>query len=114
MAKEKVKMVKGVPYEIVGDTVVLHKPDGDVTLPLELGKSAYSVAFLHLNKKEGGRVRTSNGTHSVGNFAFTVADEVLTVTRKSDDSVVASITMTEAQAKYPRTAAINLLLTTLE
>lgn len=112
MAKEKkLPSVKGVPYEIVGETVVVHKEDGDVALPLVLGKSAYSIVFSFLNKK-GERKRNTNGSHKLGNFGYAVEGNELTITRK-DGSVLAKAELKDGE-RYPRTVAVNLILSTLE
>lgn len=105
------KKVKGIAYEVVGTNVVLHKPEGDMVLPLQLGQSAYSVAYLALIAK--GTKRNSDGTHKLGNFSYTLDDKnLLTVTRK-DGSVLGTKVLTETDTKYPRIAATNLILTTL-
>ncbi|MCK5347026.1 MAG: hypothetical protein KAR20_26635, partial [Candidatus Heimdallarchaeota archaeon] len=114
------KMIKGIPYDVEEGQVVLHKEDGDVTLPLEWGKNAYSICHAYLNRKGSGR-RGGNGIHVIGNFTYVVALEgegedavsVMTVTRK-DESVLGTLTLTEAQAKYPRNAAIKFVMGTIE
>lgn len=106
----EVKLCKGVAYELVGDQVVIHKPDGDVKLPLELGRSAYSVVFQHLNRKTGkARVK---GVNRVGNFFYAVEGSTLTVSREGGEVVVTK-ELSESEVKYPRNAAINALLETL-
>ena len=119
MAKEVVlKKVKGVPYEIVGEEVVLHKPEGDVALPLVLGQSAYSVAFGYLTRKGPGQ-REKSGSHVVGNFMWSLGEAgedekvELTITRK-DGSILTSTMLTSTQARYPRTQALSLIAGTLE
>jgi hypothetical protein len=113
MSKE-MRKIKDVPYEIKGDKVVLHLATGPVELPLELGKSAYSVAWSFLNRKEGARSRGVNGTHALGNFTYSVNEEekTLTVTRKSGEVVVTK--GTDQELKYPRTFAIKVILGFLE
>jgi len=107
----EVKLCKGVSYELVKDKVVIHQPEGDVTLPLELGRSAYSVVFQHLNRKTGkSRVK---GVNRVGNFFYAVEGSVMTISREGGE-VVATRELTEAETKYPRNAAINSLLETLK
>lgn len=113
MAEKKQRMIKGIPYEIEDDHVVLHEESGDVKLPLELGKSAYSVCYAHLNRKTG-RKRGGNGVHTLGNFTYTVDEEgvLLTITRKNGETIEHE--MTEKEAKYPRTCATKVILNTLE
>ncbi len=107
----EMKMCKGVPYELVGDKVVIHGAEGDVTLPLEIGRSAYSVVFQHLKSKTG-RTRVK-GVNRLGNFTYNVDGNIMTVSRE-DGSAVGTKELTEPEMKYPRNAAINILLTTLK
>ncbi len=106
-----VKFCKGVAYELVGDKVIIHGAEGDVTLPLELGKSAYAVVFQHLKSKTG-RTRVK-GANRVGNFTYKIEGNVMSVLRE-DQSVVVSREISEQEQKYPRNAAINMLLATLK
>ena len=112
---ESMRKVKGVPYEIIGEAVHIYEEGKDVvTLPLVLGKSVYSVVFSHLNAKGTGRGRRADGVKTLGNFRFTVEDDVLTVSRK-DGSVLATKELIEdSEVRYPRTQAINLIINTLE
>lgn len=120
MAEKKQRLIKGIPYEIVEDKVVLHIPDQEpVELPLELGKSAYSVAYGYLNRKTGSR-RGSNGIKTVGNFTYQMSEveegseelPVMTITRKNGETIEHQ--MTAQECKYPRTCAIKVILGAIE
>lgn len=112
---EDMRKVKGVPYEIVGETVIVYEEDKEpVTLPLVLGKSVYSVVFSHLNAKGTGRGRRGDGVKALGNFTFTVVEDTLTVFRNNGDILVSKELVTDSEIRYPRTVAINLILSTLE
>ena len=72
------KKIKGIPYEIVGDVAIAY-PEGkdSVTVPLEMGKSAYSALTSALFSKGG--TRAKGGAKSIGNFEWNVEDNILTV-----------------------------------
>jgi len=111
----QVRMVKDIPYDVKEGKVILHKPEGNVELPLEWGQNAYSVVYAYLNRKGTGRERGSNGTHMVGNFSYTVDESgVMTVNRKNGEVLGTPFTLTEAQLKYPRNAAITFILENIE
>ena len=112
---EDMRKVKGTPYEIVGENVIVYEAEKEpVTLPLVLGKSVYSVVFSHLNAKGTGRGRRSDGIKTIGNFTYTVVDDLLTVNHK-DGSVLGTKELVEdTEIRYPRTQAINLIVNTLE
>lgn len=121
MAKEKkaLKMVKGVPYEVQGDVVLVHKPEGIVTLPLVLGQSAYAVVFSHLHNKGTGARKTSDGKKVVGNFNYSLSEPnekgsvSATIVRK-DGSVLTTIELNEKQAVYPRNHVLIAIANVLE
>jgi len=115
MAKNETRVVKGIPYEVVEGAVILHKPEGDVKLPLEWGQNAYAVAYGHLTRKGGSKGRKSDGTYSVGNFTYKVDEDtkLMTVSRKNGETI-GSLTLTDSQLKYHRNAAIKVILEGVE
>jgi len=114
MSETKQKSIKGIAYDVEEGKVILHKPEGDVELPLAWGQNAYSIVYSYLNKK-GTAVRSTNGVHQVGNFSYTIDEKnIMTVTRKKDGSVLGTLELTEAQVKYPRTHAATFILGEVE
>lgn len=114
MEKEAMKKVKGIPYEIVGENVVIHKEDGDVTLPLVLGKSAYATVFSFLNRKGGSRGRASGGVSKLGNFTFKVEEDTLTIFHKNGEVLGSKELVEDNEKRYPRTVATNMILSHFE
>lgn len=108
---EDMRKVKGVPYEVVGNQVTIYEPGKDpATIDLILGKSTYHIVHSYLFSKNQGGPRVKR----IGNFTWEVEDDMLTVFRKDGEVLGTKELVTDAEVKYPRRQAIELVLNTLE